>query len=480
MRCAYILKSGHQCSREAEPGSKYCWQHQKIVDEKKGADIYEQKYLEYNNRKNGPTLPIKKSPRKIENIQQPQQLQNTETQKIQQPQNPKNKKQNIQQIQQPEQKQQKIQSPRKQSQQLQSPIKQPQQLQSPIKQPQQLQTKQIKQPQQIQQFQTKQNIQPQQIQQPLQQLQQSQSPRKQNTKIPGPPVHRENLVQPKAESVTSNFILPAKSQYTNITNLAYSYAIYLNFKTVTDGKYNSVSIPLLFDKAGMYLAGDELDQLQTGVFFHLVKRATQRLALHTDNNRLVRNKTDLISISLGIPNADGTFDIIETIPLDEERLYTKTQKAKLLLNTTVATLGIPFVALYGAVKGNGRKQISDTYQDALSDKYLGITDTKFFNKGIVSNTGNINIADVHFEFMITNLLFPDSDLKNESYTLWIKGTFIGVQLNTVTGSVIPANTSQISITEARVLSSLAFRDTITTLKRRCTNTDTCMYFEAEL
>ena len=28
-RCQAITKSGHQCKRNAKPGSKYCWQHQK-------------------------------------------------------------------------------------------------------------------------------------------------------------------------------------------------------------------------------------------------------------------------------------------------------------------------------------------------------------------------------------------------------------------------------------------------------------------
>src|SRR5581483_6183687 len=30
-QCEYITQKGTRCSRKSEPGSKYCWQHEKLV-----------------------------------------------------------------------------------------------------------------------------------------------------------------------------------------------------------------------------------------------------------------------------------------------------------------------------------------------------------------------------------------------------------------------------------------------------------------
>ena len=39
-RCQAITKKGTQCSRQAEPGSKYCWQHQGYeIDSKKSSKV---------------------------------------------------------------------------------------------------------------------------------------------------------------------------------------------------------------------------------------------------------------------------------------------------------------------------------------------------------------------------------------------------------------------------------------------------------
>lgn len=421
MRCKYILKSGLQCSRETEPGSEYCWQHKKFETQKiviapapeKKLNAIDQKYIDYQNRKNGPVIP------------------------------PKLK------------------------------------LKSEIPKPKSI--------------------------------------------IPAPPVPER-----KVTPFFQNFNVPKISRYSRTRySPNFSYAILLNFESTTLGKASAISLPLLFDSNNKFISGTLVDQLQT-IFFHLIRRATQRLALHTTNKNL-KDTTELTSISVAIPEKND-FEIIETIPIEEERLYTKTEALQVATKTAFTTLFAPVVTTYGAIKGIGsglilggttgaitgakggkavlgavgsvaggvtggvlgaigtgvykgvEQGIAETenlYQKNIGDRYVSVDDKKLFENGVLQINDNIT-AKIPFEFLITDLPFPDSGLKNETYTLWIVGEFLDVQLATNTKIPLPANVDKISISNAQLLTSGVFRDTIKSIKRKCTNSKTCMYFEPEI
>jgi hypothetical protein len=428
MECQAILKSGKQCSRKAEPDSLYCWQHQNYVP--KATNV----------------VP------KATNIAP------------------------------------KIKSPRN--------LPQPVNIPKPI----------IKanSPRNIQQST---NIIPQNIPKPV-------------------------TITKSAKNKLVNLIPEARIVPNLPTTNSDNFNIFLNFETVTEGKKSYPIVELQFVN-GVYAPFENgYINLESNAVFHLIKRASDRLAINTTNSLFEQNHTFLNSISAGV-FIKNEYNSVEVIALDEVRQYTNAEKVKATLKGGAATLLAPLnvaknVAI-GAVAGTlaggavggaiggvvGKKGlgapgaivggavggalgagyygvvgtlggavggIKGAYQKILGDEYLNDKNKKLFKdrRTYLTHDREYYGADVPFNFVIHDLVFPKTLTTGETYTLYIEGIFMDVLVGSQLNKVTHADTSSMVITKAEILSNSENKSEVKRLLKLAKSNPEFIYFEAEI
>jgi hypothetical protein len=299
----------------------------------------------------------------------------------------------------------------------------------------------------------------------------------------------------------------------------------LRFVTVSGYQRNPVEIVLKFDSNINYIpVNNGHTNLESKVFFHLIKRASDRLALNTDNEYLQSYKTELASISGGEINDNGTFNIKEVIPLDEIRQYTNTQKVKAVLKGgaagllatvggTLDVIGAVAPIFLGAVAGsqiggniggtsgalvggyvganvgsnystgtNVSGIANNVFQGILGDEYLTSADKKLFlgKKTYPSTDGKYIDADVPFSMTIHNLVFPSSLQSGETYTLFIEGMFLGVHVASNGYDVTHGDASNLYIKDAKILANSTNKKEVKKILASCKNNSECLYFENQI
>jgi hypothetical protein len=305
----------------------------------------------------------------------------------------------------------------------------------------------------------------------------------------------------------------------------------LKFITSSGYQLDPVEIPLKFDSNGNYKPiNGGYTNLESGVFFHLIKRASDRLALNTTNDNLQRYKTELVSISGGEINDNGSFNVMEIIPLDEIRQYTNAQKVKAVLKAGVAGLattvtgaldvaGALAPAIFGAEVGSdvgkniggssgellgayaganiGNEYASDTnvsgitkniFQGILGDEYLANDKKNLFlnrqlflnNKTYFSDDGKYIEADVPFNITISDLVFPKSLETGETYTLYIEGMFLGVHIASTGYDVTHGDASNLYIKDTKILQNTKNKKQVKKILQSCKNDSECIYFKPEI
>src|SRR5207237_7629028 len=111
-------------------------------------------------------------------------------------------------------------------------------------------------------------------------------------------------------------VVPAKVASPKTTG---NFELVLHFATTTDNQIDpDVQIVLQFNENSVYIPQNEgFTNFESGAFFHLIKRASDRLAINTTNRSLKDNVTEIVSISAGTLDTDGKYHQVEVISLDE-------------------------------------------------------------------------------------------------------------------------------------------------------------------
>ena len=346
---------------------------------------------------------------------------------------------------------------------------------------------------------------------------------------------RPPKVQLSGEKVPSPKPVPAKVPSPKIESkkLSGDFELILHFRTTTDNITDpDVQIIIPFNENSVYIPKNEgFTNFESGAFFHLIKRASDRLAINTTNTSLQKNVTELISVSASVLDTNGKYQEIEVIPLDEIRQYTSSEKVKATLKAGLAGAVAPVAAGLNAVKGGlvggvlgggavgflggvgGKKVlgasgalvggavgvgvgagyyavvgtlggavggVKGTFQTILGDEYLQEKDRKLHQGTYLSSDGEYLVADVPFHLVINDLIFPKSFETNEIYTLSITGKFIGVHVQNRLKGISHADTSTMQITKAELLSSKDNKTDVKKILKDCKSNPECIYFAPEV
>jgi hypothetical protein len=472
MRCAHILKSGKQCSRNAEPNSQYCWQHKNLTQTSQSNAI---------PLKVQTSLPINEKTGMIERD------------KIFAP---------------------KIPSPKSRDNIFSPKVK-------PVILPSlPLPTKALS-PKILQKI-------PSKVQSPKVPVPKALSPKAQLQKLPPPPLptrppQKKKPASPKIQSPKIPIQAPLYSN-TPATEIT------LAFTTIDEGMPHNVEVKLNFDINNKYIPSNEgYTNLESTVFFHLIKRASDRLALNTTNSNFVANKTQLNAIYARSLEKNT---VVEVIPLEEIRQYTNSQKLKATLKAGASTIYAPIRAIKESVKGGllgvgvglttggvlggylGKKGAGlpgglvgatvggalagtyygvtgtlgglyhgakGTYQMILGDEYLTHKEEKLVNNIHSSRDFKYILGDVPFHIIINDLVFPITAETGETYTLYIEGIFKDLHLSSADKKIVlHGDASTIVINNANLYSDSKNKTEIKSLLSQCKNDPECLYFEPEI
>lgn len=261
-------------------------------------------------------------------------------------------------------------------------------------------------------------------------------------------------------------------------------AISLEFHTHTaliDKKYlvPPVYLNLYFNDNGRYIQDRKITYLQSHAIFHLIKRASGRLALNTTNQFLKDNKTELVSVTINSVDFKGNLEPLETLYLQEIRQYTGTQEIKNTLRAGVAGILAPVAGLKGIITGK-LGVVKEPFQQFLGDKYIDIKDKELYSDLYYGSNPKFLEATVPFHLAINNLVFPESIATGEIYTLYLTGEFLRVHLQSKNGEVTHGDTSSLRIQTVRLLNDREDKVEIKKLLKNCKSEDDCIYFEPEI
>lgn len=293
-----------------------------------------------------------------------------------------------------------------------------------------------------------------------------------------------------------------------------SSLIVLNFATYNNLGTDACVTPveLLFDSDGEYVRQEHTSTLVQSCLIRLIKRASGRLALNSDNPLYANSKTELNTIGLMKRSTEGDWHLESVIRVDEVRQFNKTQQFKNALKNAGVGIASGAVALgtmgykWGANLFSGAKSSSDnsgdTQTDPMSimvgvatgapaagsegpsglrrlitgDDYLSSRDTELFTPETRLNLGgDMQVdVDVPFQIVIANLVFDKWAESEGASTLVIDGIFRHVKVGDRNQ---PAEVSNVEILNAHWFLN---EDEQQNYVDQCNQNSNCLYFQPEI
>ena len=132
------------------------------------------------------------------------------------------------------------------------------------------------------------------------------------------------------------------------------YRLLLNFEGYNNGQKCQLTIAFDFDAQFRLVTAVPLEKSLADCLFHIIRRSAGRIAFHPSTDAFKKFKTDLASIQLQKLSSNGEWVATDDITLlDEVRLRTWAEAAKVGFKGAAAGIAAPFAVAGGALGGAG-------------------------------------------------------------------------------------------------------------------------------